>query len=511
MHAGEESDGLVVPAKPANEGGETRPEERVEGRGPAKGNTDRVSMRRAQDRESVVDGLSRVREAARRDKEARFTTLLHHVTLERLRESFYALKRGAAPGVDGVTWREYEVDLEIRLGGLLDRVHRGSYRAQPSKRTYIPKPDGRMRPLGIASLEDKIVQQAVVTVLNAIYEVDFLGTSYGFRSQRGAHDALDALAVGIADRRVNWVLDADILGFFDNLDHGWLRQFIEHRIADPRVLQLIRKWLTAGVSEDGEWSRTTQGTPQGAVISPLLANVYLHHVLDLWVAQWRKRCARGDVIYVRYADDFVLGFEHREEAERFRGELAARLAKFGLSLHPEKTRLIEFGRNAARDRERRGDGKPETFDFLGFTHYCGKTRKHGRFQLKRKSIPKRQRSLVQSVKERLRKRMHDPTADVGRWLSQVLRGYYQYHAVPDNIQALSALRTAVTKAWRHVLRRRSEKSRVTWRRMGQLASRWLPRPKILHPYPERRFYAKYPRQEPYAVMPHVRICAGGRP
>jgi RNA-directed DNA polymerase len=511
MHAGEESDGFVVPTKPANGGGETRPEERVEGRGPAKGNTEQASMRRAQDRESMVDGLDRVREAARRDKEARFTTLLHHITFGRLQESFYALKREAAPGIDGVTWREYEVDLEIRLGALLDRVHRGSYRAQPSKRTYIPKPDGRKRPLGIASLEDKIVQQAVVTVLSAIYEVDFLGNSYAYRLKRTAHDALDALSVGIADRRVNWVFDADIRGFFDNIDHGWMHKFIEHRIADPRVLRLISKWLTAGVSEDGEWSETTVGTPQGAVISPLLANVYLHYVLDQWVVQWRKHCTRGEVIYVRYADDFVLGFEHRDEAECFRGELSARLAKFGLSLHPEKTRLIEFGRNAARDRERRGDGKPETFDFLGFTHYCGKTRKTGRFQLKRKSISKRQRSLVQKVKERLRKRMHDPIADVGRWLSQVLRGYYQFHAVPGNIQALGALRTAVTQVWRHVLRRRSEKSRMTWRRMAQLVERWLPRPRILHPYPERRFYAKYPRQEPYAVVPHVRICTGGRP
>jgi RNA-directed DNA polymerase len=404
------------------------------------------------------------------------------------------LKRQAAPGVDEVTWRQYGGDLEERLTSLHERIHRGSYRAQPSKRAWIPKADGRQRPLGIAALEDKIVQQAVKTVLEQIYEEDFLGFSYGFRPRRGCHDALDALWVGMTERKVNWVLDADIRGFFDAIDHGWLMKFLEHRIADRRILRLVRKWLRAGVSEDGEWSRTTVGTPQGSVISPLLANVFLHYVLDLWVQQWRERHARGDVVIVRYADDFVMGFQHRDDAERCLQALRTRFAKFGLELHPEKTRLIEFGRFAAERRARRGEGKPETFNFLGFTHLCGKTRK-GWFTIHRISIAKRIRATLQEIKQQLWRKMHEATGAVGRWLRSVVQGWFNYHAVPCNIRSLDRFLTEVERLWLHVLRRRSQRGRRrwAWSRYHRLARRWLPRPKILHPYPDERFRAAHPR------------------
>jgi RNA-directed DNA polymerase len=439
-------------------------------------------------------GLRGVREAARRDKETRFTALLHHVTPDLLRQSFFALKKNAAPGVDRMTWREYRRGLEARLLDLHGRVHRGAYRAQPSRRQYIPKPDGRQRPLGIAALEDKIVQQAVRVVLEQIYEEDFRGFSYGFRPKRGCHNALDALYVGINRRKVNWVLDADIRGFFDAIDHEWMMRMLEHRIADKRVLRLVRKWLTAGVSEDGQWSRTTVGTPQGAVISPLLANIFLHYVLDLWVDRWRKQTARGDVVIVRYADDFVIGFQHRDEAERFLRELHERMEKFGLQLHPDKTRLIEFGRFAATNRKRRGEGKPETFDFLGFTHCCAKTR-HGRFVIRRRSVAKRLRATLQAVKAELTRRMHDPLVQQGQWLRSVVRGWFQYHAVPLNGEALNAFRTQIIRMWRHALRRRSQKGRRKWNwgRMQRLVQRWIPPTRILHPYPEQRLIVTNPK------------------
>jgi RNA-directed DNA polymerase len=460
-------------------------------------------------KKNVSQGLAGVRQAARERKGERFTALLHHLTPEQLRSSFYALKREAAAGVDGMRWKEYETGLEGRLADLHSRVHRGAYRAQPSKRVYIPKGDGRQRPLGIAALEDKIVQHAVVTILNEIYENDFLGFSYGFRRGRSQHQALDALTVGITRKRVNWVVDMDIRGFFDNMSHEWTVKFTEHRIGDPRILRLIRKWLKAGVSEDGEWTESKIGTPQGAVISPLLANIYLHYAFDLWVAAWRRKVSRGEMIVVRYADDVVLGFEHKEEAERFLVEIKERLAKFGLELHPEKTRLIEFGRYALTNRKSRGGGKPETFDFLGYTHICGKNRKTGYFEVRRKTVKKRMRAKLQAIKGELRRRMHEPIAQTGEWLQTVVKGYYQYHAVPGNIATLGVFDERLKRLWRHVIVRRSQKRRHNWVRLGRIFNRWLPRPCILHPFPHVRFDAMHPRWEPYALVAPVRICAGG--
>ena len=369
------------------------------------------------------------------------------------------------------------------------RVQSGACRAKPSRRVYIPKPDGRQRPLGIASLEDKVVQRAVVGVLGAIYEVDFVGFSYGFRPGRSPHDALDALAVGIDRRRVNWILDADISNFFSTLDQGWLMKFLEHRIADKRILRLIRKWLAAGVIEDGNWSETSEGTPQGGSASPLLANVYLHYVFDRWVRQWRRRQAHGDMIITRFADDFVVGFQYRSDAERFLVDLRERFAKFCLELHPDKTRLIEFGRNAVSARRKRGAGKPETFDFLGFTHYCGKTRT-GRFALRRRSISKRVRAKLKEVKTELNRRRHLPIPEQGKWLASVLRGHLAYYAVPGNVHAVNAFRTQAIRHWLKALRRRSQRHRLTWERMGCLVDRWLPRARIMHPWPSVRFDAR---------------------
>jgi len=456
------------------------------------GNVQQTAVPWTQSQISASPGLLCVREVARRGKNVRFTALLHHVTAELLREGFYALKKHAAPGIDGVTWQEYEVGLEDRLRNLHGRVHRGTYRAQPSRRTYIPKADGKKRPLGIAALEDKIAQQAVVMVLNAVYETDFQGFSYGFRPNRSQHDALDALWVGISNRKVSWVLDADIRGFFDNIDHEWLLKFLGHRIADPRMLRLIAKWLRAGVSEGGEWSETELGTPQGAVISPLLANVYLHYAFDLWVKWWRKKFAFGEVLVVRYADDFVMGFQHRNEAERFLKELQGRLAKFGLALHPDKTRLIEFGRFAAENRKKRGEGKPETFNFLGFTHVCGKTHRNGVFVVARRTMAKRLRVKLRDVKVALMRRRHTPVAKLASWLSAVVRGYLNYHAVPGNYDAVAAFRTQVIRHWYKALKRRSQRTRLTWEKFGALANAWLPAAHIIHPQPNVRFYAKHP-------------------
>jgi len=443
----------------------------------------------------VSSDLDRVRQVARKDKEVRFTALLHHVSVERLEAAYRAISPGAAPGVDGVRWEDYGLDLEANLRDLHDRVHRGAYRARPTRRVFIPKPDGRQRPLGVASLEDKILQRALVEVLNAIYEEDFVGFSYGFRPGRSPHDALDALTVGITRKKVNYVLDADIRDFFTRLDQGWLERFLEHRIADKRILRLIGKWLRAGVIEDGEWSETPEGTAQGASASPLLANVYLHYVFDLWADQWRRRHAHGDVVIVRFADDYVAGFEHRDDAERFLADLRERLAEFALELAEEKTRLIEFGRYAAERRASRGQPKPETFEFLGFTHMCAKTRA-GRFKLKRVTSKKKLRAKLREIKIELRRRMHLPIPEQGRWLARVLQGHYNYYAVPDNSAALNTFRHMVVWHWIRTLRRRSQRSRTTWERMRRLADRWLPKPRIQHPWPEARFDAKTQGRSP---------------
>lgn len=460
-----------------------------EGRAAVKRNTHGTSAVRTQCRGTASSGLSRVREAAQRDKRAKFTSLLHHLTPELMRESFYRLKRDASPGIDNVTWQEYEKTLDRRLPELHNEVQRGIYRATPGKRTYIFKMDGRKRPLGIASLEDKIVQHALTQILNQIYEVDFKGFSYGFRPGRSQHDALDALWVGTMERKVNWVLDSDIQGFFDNLDHEWLMQFIEHRIGDQRVVRLIRKWLKAGIIEDGLKIATEQGTPQGATISPLLANIYLHYVLDLWVEKWRREKAKGDMLIVRYADDFVMGFEKQKDAELFLEELRERIKQFALTLHPEKTRLIEFGRYAEIRRREHGKGRPETFDFLGFTHYCGKT-KQGKPYIWRKSSRKRMKRKLQEIRGVLSRNRHLPIPEQGQWLNSVLTGYYNYHAIPGNIRTLEIMRRECTYAWLFALKRRSQKNRMPWSRYARLVERYLPRGKILHPYPNERFYAK---------------------
>jgi group II intron reverse transcriptase/maturase len=507
MHGREKSDPAIVAMKPANKAGRPAAEP-VERRAGAEGNARQQSTRRAQDRASVSQALERVREAARQRKKEKFTALFHHLSESMLRTAFFALKRDAAPGIDGLTWRAYEADLDRRIEDLHERVRRGAYRAQPSRRRYIPKPDGRQRPLAVAALEDKIVQRAAVAVLNAIYEEDFLGFSYGFRPGRSQHDALDALIVGISSAKVNYILDADIRSFFDEVSQHWLVRFLKHRTGDPRIIRLIQKWLKAGVLEDGVVTVSEKGTGQGSVASPLLANVYLHYVFDLWAERWRRREATGDMVIVRYADDTVVGFQHEADARRFWDAMRTRLAEFALSLHPEKTRLIEFGRFAAVARAQRGLGKPETFNFLGFTFICGKSR-GGKFLLKRKTRRDRMRAKLREVKEELRRRMHRPIPEQGRWLRQVVTGFFAYHAVPTNSAALSAFRYYVVDLWRRSLQRRSQKDHTTWQRVAKLADDWLPRPRVLHPWPQKRFAVRHPRWEPYAGMPHVRICAGG--
>lgn len=487
-HGPGKSDSPVVPTTQPNKAGQTVAEA-VEGRGLTKENAIQTDTSRTQSRTNdVPSGLDRVRQAAKGNKQERFSALLHHVTVDQLKKAFYAVRRNAAPGTDGVTWRQYEEDIEENLRNLDARLHQGAFRAKPSRRAYIPKADGQQRPLGIASLEDKVAQRAVADVLNAIYEGDFLGFSYGFRPGRQAHVALDALAVGIRTKKISWVLDADIRGYFDAINHDWLMRFLEHRIADRRLLRLIKKWLKAGVIENGTWS-PNDGSPQGASISPLLANVYLHYVLDLWVQQWRGREAKGDVIIVRWADDFVIGFQHETDGRRFLKELHDRFRKFSLVLHPEKTRLIRFGRFARRDAKRFDrKSKPETFDFLGFTHYCGENR-NGKFMVCRTTMRKRLTATLKAVKLQLRKRMHDDIKSQGRWLASVVRGYYQYHAIPGNWKAIGTFRTQVGRLWYRTLRRRSQRKKLNWERMTKITDNWLPPARILHPYPEQRLAA----------------------
>lgn len=486
----EKSDTPVVPAKRANKAGVSAAE-RVEGSGAKTRNAELQSTVRTQSRVAVSQAQDRIREAVTRDKRERQTALLHHMTVDALRDAFFNLKRDAAPGVDRMTWDEYANGVEERLADLHGRVLGGAYRALPSRRKFIPKPDGRLRPLGIAALEDKIVQAALVAILTPVYEVAFLGFSYGFRPGRSQHNALDALAYGIARRKVRWILDADIRSFFDTVNHDWLIRFVGQRIGDKRVIRLIQKWLKASVLEEGLEIATTQGTPQGAVISPLLANIYLHYVFDLWAQRWRQRQAQGDMIVVRYADDTVLGFEHREDAKLFLKDLHERLAQFGLSLHPDKTRLIEFGKDAIDDRNDRGEGKPETFDFLGFTHYCAKTRGDGRFKLGRKTQAKRRRIKLRAIKDTLRKQMHATIDEQGRWLAAVLRGYFAYFAVPTNGACVSAFRQQVKERWLRVLRRRSQQRHLTWDGVQQFVDRLLPAPRVLHPWPEQRFHVMH--------------------
>jgi len=500
MHGMGKSDRPIVPEKvPNNEtqtesmanatGSPSPPSaEALEGRGRTKENTPQNYSLRTQSRDRLQQDLERVREVAAKDRTAQFTSIWHLAhDAERLFSAFLAIKRQSAAGIDGQTKQAYERDLRENILDLSSRLQRGAYHARPVKRVYIPKADGRQRPIGIPTLEDKIVQRSVAEVLSAIYETDFCKFSFGFRPGRSQHQALDTLAVGLSAGRLNWVLDADIRGFFDNIDHDWLLKFIKHRIADKRVWRHIKKWLQAGVLEDGEVHTAEYGTPQGGSISPLLANIYLHYAFDTWAHNWRCKVATGEMLIVRFADDAVICFEHREDAERFLGEMRERLSRFHLELNMDKTRLIEFGLKALRDREARGEGSPETFDFLGFTHYCSRTRK-GRFAVKRQTARKKMQAKIAEIRKELRRRMHEPVCEVGRWLGKVLMGHYQYYAVPNNFPKLSAFRDHLLRAWKSILARRSQKggTRNTWERMTYLATRYLPLPRILHPYPDQR-------------------------
>jgi group II intron reverse transcriptase/maturase len=491
MHEREESDSVVVAAKPTNKA-EKSVAEPVEPRTGTKGNADQQSTRRAQDRASVSQALGRVRQAARQRKKEQFTSLLHHVDSAMLRTAFYAIKRDAAPGVDGMTWETYERDLDRRIDDLCARVKTGAYRAQPSRRSYIPKEDGSQRPLAVAALEDKIVQRAVAALLSAIHEEDFLGFSYGFRPKRSQHDALDALIVGISNKKVNHILDADIRSFFTEVSQQWVVRFLEHRIGDKRIIRLVQKWMRAGILEDGIVTIEEKGTGQGSVISPLLANIYLHYVFDLWAERWRRREATGDMVMVRYADDIVVGFQHESDARRFWDAMRDRLREFSLSLHPDKTRLIEFGRFAAQNCKRRGRSKPETFKFLGFVLICDKSRR-GDFRVRRKSRGDRMRAKLREIKEALRRRINRPIPETGKWLAQVVAGYFAYHAVPTNGLALSAFRYHVVVLWHRQLCRRSQRAGVLWARMTKLADEFLPPPRVFHPWPSVRFAVKHPR------------------
>ena len=503
-----ESDNAVVSEKSSNKEVPASAE-MMEKRALVKRNVVDEAANQAQNWNVASSGLDGVRQRAKADKSMRFTSLLHHLTQELLRESFYELNRQAVPGLDGVSWKDYESELDERLKHLHDQVHRGSYRATPVLRRYIAKEDGTRRPLGITAIEDKIVQLAVVKILVAVYDADMLGFSYGFRIGKSQHMALDALAVGLIRRRINWVLDADIKAFFDQIPHDGMLELINKRIGDKRILRLIQKWLKTGYSENGIVHRQEIGTPQGSVISPFLANVYLHYVLDQWIEQERKSQVIGDVIVVRYADDFVIGFQYKVSAERFTWALRERFTEYGLTLHPEKTRLIEFGRYAVSNREKRGEGKPETFGFLGFTHICSINRRGG-FFLKRVTIAKRLRKKANEIAGELRKRMHHPVSENGKWLRSVIRGYGQYYGVPGNSEAVKRFYDLIAKAWHKTLRRRSQKgSRLTWEKFNRVKNTWLPHIRICHPFPEVRFNALHSRQEPYAVAPHVRIRAGG--
>ncbi|NUN00336.1 MAG: group II intron reverse transcriptase/maturase [Bryobacteraceae bacterium] len=486
MNGPGKSDRPVVPEKPPNNAGQPAAEG-VEGRGLAKGKPQQQNASRTPSRNDAPSALERIRQAAKKERKLRFTALLHHIyNLETLRMAYFSIKREAAPGVDGEAWRHYGESLGANLRDLSGRLKRGASRARPVRRVHIPKADGRQRPLGVTALEDKIVQRAAVEVLNGIYETDFLGFSYGFRPGRSPHRALDALYTALLTRKVNWVLDVDIRSFFDTISHEWLVKFLEYRIADRRVVRLIQKWLNAGVLEDGKRTRTEVGTPQGGSASPLLANIYLHYVFDLWVQAWRQKRAQGGMIVVRFADDIVVGFQRESDARRFWGGLTERFRKFALELHPDKTRLLEFGPFAAGNRKKRGEGKPETFNFLGFTHICGKKRSNGMFTVLRQTMRKRLQAKPGEVKIELQRRMHAPIPEVAQWLRLVVSGHFRYYGVPMNTPALHIFRFQVGWLWQRARSRRSQTGRVTWDRMRRLIDRWLPPARTYHDYPLRR-------------------------
>ena len=519
----EKSDPLIIATKLSNKTGKPAAE-MMEQRGGAGGSASQRNTSQAQSWIGVsrelertrgagepikIDSLEPVRRLAKENKDERFISLLHHVNPDRLRKAYFAVKRNAAPGIDKITWKEYgKEDLDRKLIDLHNRIHLGTYRATPARRQYIPKPDGTKRPLAIAALEDKIAQRAVADIIEAIYETDFTGFSYGFRPGRGTHDAMDALIVGIEKRKVNWILDIDIQKFFDSVDHEWLIKFLEHRIADRRIIRLIQKWLKVGVMEDDEIKPNEVGTAQGAVISPILANVFLHYVFDLWAVQWRGRKAKGDMVVVRYADDMVLGFQYEADARCFRAEMQERLSEFKLTLHPKKTRLIEFGRFATKSRARKGLGKPETFTFLGFTFICSQTQA-GKFAIKRTTRKDRMKIRLKEIGEKLKRRMHKPADETCRWLAQVVRGHYAYFAVPTNYRALGVFRAQVVYLLKRALSKRSQRGWVTWAEISKLANKHLPMPRISHPWPSERFAVRHHRWELGAGKPLAQICAGG--
>ena len=485
----EGSDALVVPEKSAKT--RVTPVESMEGRGAAKEKLASGNARRMQGRGSAPTEARRAGSNGKpRAKGGKFTNLFCYLKVPQLREAYQRLKPAASPGVDRVTWAEYGQGLEVRLRDLQDRLHRGSYHPQPVRRVFIPKLDGKERPLGIPSLEDKLVQQAVRAILEPIYEREFLGFSYGFRPGKSAHDALDALAASMMQGRVNWVLDADIRSFFDTIDHAWMKKFIEHRIGDRRLVRLLMKWLKAGVMVEGVREETVQGTPQGGVISPLLANIYLHYVLDLWVHTWRRRDARQHVYIVRYADDFVMGFEDGRDAHSMLAALRRRLRGFGLEVHEDKTKILRFGRYARERCAARGE-KPGTFDFLGFTHICEVDRKHGWFQLHRHTSKKKRQSTLQRLSDELRLRRPEPPQETCKWLGRVLRGFDQYFGVPTNETVLERMRRHIRLAWFRQLQRRSQRACWTVPMLKRFSKRFpLPKVAIVHPWPEARFAAR---------------------
>ena len=477
------SDRSIVPEKSPNNAGPSAAEG-MEGRERTKGNSPERIVSRTQSRTDTPSALARVRQTAHRDKALRFTALLHHVyDSGRLRTAYFALKRDASAGIDGETWRHYGEELEANLQDLAARLQRGAYRAKPVRRAYIPKADGRQRPLGVPTLEDKIVQRAVVEVLGAIYETDFLGFSYGFRPRRSPHQALDALAVGIGTKRVKWVLDADLRSFFDTLKHDWLVKFVEHRIGDRRVLRLIQKWLAAGVLEDGRRTVSEVGTVQGGSVSPLLANIYLHYVFDLWVQRWRKKRAQRRCRRRALRRRLHRGVRAPARGRAVPRRVARAVGAIRLGAAPGQDAT---GRIRALRRDQIGGGGASASrrrsTFLGFTHICGWTRA-GHFTVLRHTMRKRWQAKLQEVKAELRRRGHASIPELGAYLRSVVGGHVRYYGVPLNSRAIQAFRWAVGRLWKRTLERRSQRTRVAWARMRRLIDRWLPPARVCHPYP----------------------------